>query len=139
MGHFLGACNTGWTSCQSQILYSPGNLPIPVNKSGNSFIKSSVDLMDLAAVWAVAGLAAVAVVETDAGHGGFVPGHMTVMAQFIFMTASFSLEGRPRMAGPGVSATYQYEFTWWGQVPGWPGCQVMGQQSAPYRGIWVPL
>ena len=45
---------------------------------------------------------------------GFVPGHMTVMAQFIFMTASFSLEGRPRMAGLGVSAMYQYEFTWWG-------------------------
>ena len=54
------------------------------------------------------------VVETGVGHGGFVPGHMTVMAQFIFMTASFSLEGRPRMAGPGVSVTYQYEFTLWG-------------------------
>ena len=64
----------------------------------------------LGSVWTVAGFAAVAVMETDTGHGGFVPGQMTVMAQFIFLTASFSLEGRPRMAGLGVSATYQYEL-----------------------------
>ena len=36
--------------------------------------------MDLAALGAVVGLAVAAVVETCAGHGGFVPGHMTVMA-----------------------------------------------------------
>ena len=66
--------------------------------------------MDLAASGVVAGLVVVAVVETGAGC---VLGHLTVMAQFIFMTASFSLEGRPRMAGPGVSVTYQYEFTLW--------------------------
>ena len=46
--------------------------------------------------------------------GGFMLGHVTVMAQFIFMTASFSLEGRSRIAGPGVSVMYQYEFTLWG-------------------------
>ena len=46
---------------------------------------------------------------------------------------------RPRMAGPGVSGMYQYEFTLWGQAPGWPSHQVMGPQSAPYRGIWDPL
>ena len=91
--------------------------------------------MDLAAVGTLAGLVTV-VVETGAGCGGFVPSHMTVMAQFIFMTASFSLEGRPRMAGPAVSAMYWYEFTWWGQAPEQPGCQVMGPWSAPYRGIW---
>ena len=45
---------------------------------------------------------------------GCVQGHLTVMAQLIFTTASFSLEGRLRMAGPGVSAMYQYEFTLWG-------------------------
>ena len=73
------------------------------------------------------------VVEAGAGC---VPGHLTVMAQFIFTTASFSLEGRPRIAGPGVSAMDQYEFTVWGQEPGWSGHQVMGPQSAPYRGIW---
>ena len=84
---------------------------MPMNQSGNSFIKSSVDLMDLAAAGTVAGLTAVVVVETGAGHGGFVPSRMTVMAQFIFMTVSFLLEGRPRMAGPGVSLMYQYEFT----------------------------
>ena len=92
--------------------------------------------MGLAASGTVAGLLVAAVVETCAGC---VPGCLTVMAQFIFMTASFSLEGRPRMAGPGVSATYQYDFTLQGQEPGWSGCQVMGPQSAPYRGIWDPL
>ena len=95
-------------------MYLPGNLPIPVNQSGNSFIKSSVDLMDLAAAWTVAGLAIVAVVEAGAGLGGFVLGHMTVMAQFIFMTASLLHDGRPKMAGLGVSVIYQYEFTQWG-------------------------
>ena len=92
--------------------------------------------MDLAASGAVAGLVVATVVETGAGC---VPGHLTMMAQFIFMTASFSLEGRPTMAGPGVAAMYQYEFTLWGQEPGQSGCQVISPQSAPYRGIWDPL
>ena len=106
---------------------------MPWNQSGNSLIKSSVDLMDLAASGAVAGLVVAAVVETGAGC---VLGCLTVTAQFIFITASFSLEGRPRMVGTGVSATYQYDFTLWGQKPGQSGCQVMGFRSAPYRGIW---
>ena len=83
---------------------------MPVNQSGNSFIKSSVDLMDLAAVGTVAGLAFVAVLEAGAGLGGFVLGCMTVTAQFIFMITSFLHDGRPRMAGLGVSAVYQYEL-----------------------------
>ena len=70
--------------------------------------------MDLAAAWTVADLAVVTVVGTGAGLCSFVLGHMTVMAQFIFMTARLLHEGIPRMAGPGVSVTYQYEFTWWG-------------------------
>ena len=45
---------------------------MPMNRSGNSFIKSSVDLMDLAAAGTVAGLTFVAVVEAGAGLGGFV-------------------------------------------------------------------
>ena len=51
--------------------------------------------MDLAAAGTVADLAAAAVIETGVGHWGFVPSHMTVMAQFIFMTASFLLEEDP--------------------------------------------
>ena len=70
--------------------------------------------MDLAAAGTVVGLAIVAVVEAGAGLVGFVLGHLSVMAQFIFMTASLLHEGRPRMAGPGVSAMYQYKFTLWG-------------------------
>ena len=64
----------------------------------------------LAASGAVAGLVVAA--------GGCVLGCLTVMAQFIFTTASFSLEGRPRMVGPGVSAMYQYDFTLWGEHQG---------------------
>ena len=75
--------------------------------------------MDLATMGTVADLTFVAVVEAGAGLWGFVSGCMTVMAQFIFITASLWHEGRPRMAGPGVSVMYQYEFTWWGQAPGW--------------------
>ena len=74
--------------------------------------------MDLAASGTVAGLVVATVVGTGAGC---VPGHLTVMAQFIFTTASFSFEGRPSMAGPGVSAMYQYKFTLWGREPGQSG------------------
>ena len=70
--------------------------------------------MGLAASGAVAGLVVATVVGTGAGC---VPGCLTVMAQFIFMTASFSLEGRPRIAGAGVSVMYQYDFTLWGREP----------------------
>ena len=45
---------------------------------------------------------------------GFYAGSHDCMAQFIFMTASLLHEARPRMAGPGVSAMYQYKFTQWG-------------------------
>ena len=45
-------------------------------------------------------------------------GCLMVMAQFIFTTASFSLEGRPRMEGPGVSATYQYDLPCGGKHQG---------------------
>ena len=88
---------------------------MPMNQSGNSLIKSSVDLMDLDASGAVAGLVVATVVETGAGC---VLGCLTVVAQFIFTTASFSLEGRPRMAGPGVSAMYQYDLTLWVESQG---------------------
>ena len=71
--------------------------------------------MGLATLGAVAGLVVASVVGTGAGC---VQGCLMVMAQFIFTTASFSLEGRPRMVGPGVSAMYQYDFTLWGQAPG---------------------
>ena len=94
--------------------------------------------MDFAAVGTVAGLTFVAVVEAGIGFGGFVLGCMTVTAQFIFMIASLSYDGRPRMAGPAVSATYQYKFILQGQTPGLPDWQTMGPRSAPYRGIWDP-
>ena len=63
-------------------MYFLGNLPIPLNRSGNSLIKSLVDLMGLAASGAVAGLVLAAAVETGAGcvqglsdHDGMVHLH----------------------------------------------------------------
>ena len=57
------------------------------------------------------GLAAVgltaAAVRAGTGLGGFVSGWITVTAQLIFTTANLLHDGRPRMAGQGVSATYQ--------------------------------
>ena len=119
----------GWTLEQSWIVYSPGNLPIPVNQSGNSLIKLSVDLMGLAASGAAVGFTVVAV-GAGTGPGGFMSGWITVMAQFILTTPNLLHDGRPRMAGLGESVTYQYEFTLLGQVPGLLGCQMMGLQSA---------
>ena len=87
-------------------MYLPGNLPIPVNQSGNSLIKSSVDLMGLAAARAAVGLTAVAV-GAGMGIGGFVLGWITMMVQFILTTTNLLHDGRPRMAGLGVSAMYQ--------------------------------
>ena len=95
--------------------------------------------MDLADAGTVAGLTFVAVVEAGTGLEGFVPGLMTVMAQFIFTITSLSHDGSSRMAGPGVSTTYQYELILQGQMPVPPGCQTIGPWSLPYRGIWDPL
>ena len=69
-----------------------------------------MDLLDLAPVRTVAGLTFIAVVGAGAGFGGLVPGCMTVTTQFIFTIVSLLHEGRPRMAGLGVSTMYQYEF-----------------------------
>ena len=65
--------------------------------------------MDLAAVWTVAALA---VVEAGAGLGDFVLGHMTVMAEFIFTTASLLHEGQPRMAGLEVTVGSSARVAW---------------------------
>ena len=62
--------------------------------------------MDLASVQVVTGLTIVAV-EAGVGFGGLVSGWTTVAAQLIFTTANLLHDGRPRMAGPWVSATYQ--------------------------------
>ena len=53
------------------------------------------------------------------GGAGVGPGRwevswMTLIAQFILTTSNLSHDGSPRMAGPGVSATYQQEFIWQG-------------------------
>ena len=62
--------------------------------------------MALAAAGAAVGLSTVAV-GPGAGLGGFVLHWITLTAQFILTTANLLHDGRPSMAGPGVSATYQ--------------------------------
>ena len=64
---------------------------------------------------------------------------MNVTTQFIFTLASLSHDGRPRMAGLGVSAMYQYELILQGQMPVPPGHRTMGPWHLSYRGIWDPL
>ena len=139
IGHFLGACVTRWAPGCSHILYSPGNLPIPANLSGNSLIKSSVVLMHLGfGVLAIGGFAALAAwVGTVLVR--LLSGWVAMTAQFTWTTANFSHAGRPKRAGPGVSAMYQYEWIMCGWASGVLGCQRMGTQRILYRGIRDPL
>ena len=62
---------------------------------------------------------------------------MTV--QFTWTTSDLLHAGRPKRAGPGVSAMYQYEWIMCGWAPGVFGCQRIGPQRIPYRGIGNPL
>ena len=133
IGHFPGACMTGWVSGHSCILYSPGSLPIPVNLSGNSLIKSSVDLMHLDFGVLAAGGFASLVAWVGAVPVRLLLGWVVVIAQFTWTTANLSHAGRPKRAGPGVSAIYQYEWIMHCWAPGVIGCQRMGPQRIPYR------
>ena len=45
IGHYQGACTTGWASSHHIIVYSPGLWPMPWNLSGNFLMRSSVDLI----------------------------------------------------------------------------------------------
>ena len=137
--HFLGVCMTRWASGCSHILYSPGNLPILVNLSGNSLIKSSVDLMHLGfGVLAVGGFATLAA-WVDAVPVRLLLGWVVLTAQFTWTTANLSHARRPKKAGPGVSAMYQNESIIHGWAPGVFGCQRMVPWRIPYRGIGDPL
>ena len=81
-------------------------------------MRSSVDL--IGAISLGAGGAGV-------GLGSQKMSWMTLTAQFILMTSNLSHNGSTRMAGPGVSGTYQQEIIWWGCALGKPGCQVISQ------------
>ena len=121
---------TCWALSHSLMVYSPGNWPTPWNLSGNFLISSSVYL--------------IRTVFLDVGGSGVGPGRwelswMTLTVQFILTTSNLSHDGSPRMAGPGVSTTYQQEFIWQGCALGEPGCQMIGPLIDPRRGIQVPL
>ena len=77
-------------------------------------MRSSVDLIGMVFLGAEVGL------------GRWQVSWMTLSAHFILTTSNLSHNGIPRMAGPGVSATYQQEFIWLDCALGEPGCQVMG-------------
>ena len=114
---FLGVCMTGWALSHNLMVYLPGNWPMPWNLSGNVLIRSSVELIEAVFV----GIAGAGV-----GPGRWEVPWMTLTVQFILTTSNFSHEGNPRMAGPGVSATYQQELIWWGCALGEQGCQMTG-------------
>ena len=84
--------------------------------------------MNLAAAATVAGLTFIVVVKAGAGLGVFVPGCITVTTQFIFMIASLLHDGRPRMAGPGVSAIYQWELILWVRCQGYLAARQWGHR-----------
>ena len=109
---FPGVCMTGWALSHSLIVYSQGNQPMPWNLSWNSLMRSTVDLIGV--VFLGVGSAAGAGV----GPGSWEVSWMTLTAQFILMTYNLSHDRSPKMAGPGVSATYQQEFISWGCAPG---------------------
>ena len=117
MGHFLGICIMGWTLCWSWILYLPGSLPIPVNWSGNSFINVISGPDGLGCCLNCSRLGCGCCCGSRCRTWGLVPGCMTVTAQFIFMIASLSHDRRPRMAGLGVSATYNMNWSCKGWTP----------------------
>ena len=117
IGHFQGACMTSWPLSCSLVMYSPGKWPMPWNLSGNFLMRTLVDL--------------IGVVFLGVGGAGVGPGRqevswMTLTAQFILTTYNFLRDWSPKMAGPGVSATYQQEFIWQGYVLEEPGCQMIG-------------
>ena len=90
---------------------------MPWNLSGNFLMRSSVDLI---------GTVFLGVAGAGVGPGRWEMPWMTLTAQFILTTSNLSHDRIPSMAGPGVSATYQQEFIWWGCALGEPGCQMMG-------------
>ena len=104
IGHFQGACMTGWALSHSLMVYSPENQPMPWNLSQNSLIWSSVDLVGVFFM-GVDGSASAGV-----GLGSWEVSWMILTSQFILMTSNLSHDENPRMAEPGVSTTYQQEF-----------------------------
>ena len=93
----------GWALSCSLMVYSSENLSMSWNLSGHSLMRSSVDLIGV--VFLVVGAAGDGV-----GPGSWKVSWMTLSAQFILMTSNLSHDGNLRMAGPGMSATYQQEF-----------------------------
>ena len=101
IGHFQGTCMTGWALSHSLMVYSPGNWPMPWNRSQNFLMRSSVDLI---------GSVFLGVAGAGVGPGRWEVPWMILTAQFILTTSKLSHDGSPSMAAPEVSATYQQEF-----------------------------
>ena len=130
IGHFQGACMTGWALSHSLMVYSPGNWPMPWNLSGNFLLRSPVDLigtvfLGIGGAWVGISLAGSGLDDLDS----------TVHFDNFQSLAWWS----PRMAGPGVCATYQQGFIWEGCALGETDCLMKGPWSDLKRGIWVPL
>ena len=79
---------------------------MPWKLSGNSLLRSSVDLIEV--VFLGVGVAGGA----GAGLSSWEVFWITLMAQLILMTSNHSHNGIPRMAGLRVSAMYQQGLIW---------------------------
>ena len=88
MGHFLGACLTGWTSEWSQIVHSPKNLPIPVNSIWKLFNQVISGFDGLGCCRGCSRLDCCCCGEWGHGLEVLVLGWITVTAQFILTTAN---------------------------------------------------
>ena len=92
IGHFQGACMTGWALSHSLMVYSPGNWPLPWNLSGNFLIRSSVDMI---------GTVFLCVGGVGEGPGRWEVSWMTLTAWFILTTSNLSHDGSPEWQDEG--------------------------------------
>ena len=134
IGHFLGTCTTGLASSQRVMWSVPGNWPIPSNWLGEALMRSS---LELSAEVRSGLLLAHSVVGFLGGLGGSCL-LVSLTTHFSYTISMSDEEGRPCMAGPGLSATYHLIwrcFELW-----WPsGVHSMAVSRAPNCEIFNPL
>ena len=136
MGHFCRAWVAGFASGFTVKWYFPGSFPIPSKWSGNPFLRSAVLCIGSSfsgfwwtrflAIWCLSGAML-----------WVCNGFLKHVAQFIMMTPSLLDAGRPRMAGPSVSATYHQVHRMQGLLS-W-GFHLVWVSSALCWGILVSL
>ena len=96
---------TGFISGFTVIWYFPGNFPIPSKWSRNSFLRSA-ELQIGGSFSEFRWARSLVICFLSGAMLQVCNGFLKHISQFIMITPSFLDAGRPRMAGPSVSATY---------------------------------